>query len=145
MATWSDRGAELWGFWGFVGNTCSSSEDDSPYPVPNANSPRVRYTDLELDSDLTLGNGDNKIGSGTTIGLGMGMSDLGEPPVSAGFTEEVALSRRGCSFVKLLRSMVLVLTFWCWWKSESLLLVNYANPVVPSGSQQADRWQDVFL
>ena len=25
----------------------------------------------------------------------MGMSDLGEPPVSAGFTEEVALSRRG--------------------------------------------------
>ena len=108
MATWSDRGAELWGSWGFVGNTCSSSEDDSPYPSPNANSPRVRYTDLELDSDLTLGNGDIKIGSGTTIGLGMGMSDLGEPPVSAGFTEEVALSRRGCSFVKLLRSMVLV-------------------------------------
>ena len=60
------------GFLGFAGNTCSSSEDDSPYPSPNA-SPRDRYTDLELDSDLTLGNGDNKIGSGTTaIGLSIG-------------------------------------------------------------------------
>lgn len=64
----------------------------SPYPSPNV-SPRVRYTDLELDSDLTLGNGDNK--NGTTMGLGMGMGDLGEPPVSAGFSDEVALSRRG--------------------------------------------------
>ena len=64
----------------------------SPYPSPNA-SPRVRYTDLELDFDLTLGNGDYKIGSGTTHYRGM--SDLGDPPVVvAGFSEEVALSRR---------------------------------------------------
>ena len=93
MATWSDRGAELWGSLGTQG-TFVAPRRMGPYPSPNA-SPRVRYTDLELDSDLTLGNGDNKIGSGTTIGLGMGMSDLGEPFVSAGFTEEVALSRRG--------------------------------------------------
>ena len=62
----------------------------SPYPTPNA-SPRVRYTELELDPDLTL-SGDTKSG---TMGLGIGMGDLGEPPVSAGFSEEVALSRRG--------------------------------------------------
>ena len=45
---------------------------------------------LVQDTDLKM-----VIGSGTTtIGLGTGMSDLGEPPVSAGFSEEVALSRR---------------------------------------------------
>ena len=45
---------------------------------------------LVQDTDLKM-----VIGSGTTtIGLGTGMSDLGEPPVSVGFSEEVALSRR---------------------------------------------------
>ena len=29
------------------------------------------------------------------MGLGMGKGDLGEPPVSAGFSDEVALSRSG--------------------------------------------------
>ena len=44
---------------------------------PNA-SPSVRYTDLELDSDATMG---------------LGMDLVGEPPVSAGFSDEVALRR----------------------------------------------------
>lgn len=90
--TRSDRGAELWGSLGTQG-TLAAPRRMSPYPTPNA-SPRVRYTDLELDSDLTLGTGDNKSGSGA-MGLGMAMGDLGEPPVSAGFSDEVALSRRG--------------------------------------------------
>ena len=52
--------------------------------------------DLELDSDLTFGNGDKKSGSGGMgLGMGMRMDDLGEPPVSAGFSDEVALSQRG--------------------------------------------------
>ena len=83
----------MWGSLGTQG-TIAAPRRMSPYPSPNV-SPRVRYADLELDSDLTLGNGDNKGGSGTGMGLGMGMGDLGEPPVSAGFSEEVALSRRG--------------------------------------------------
>ena len=89
----SDRGAELWGTLGTQG-TLAAPRRMSPYPSPNA-SPRVRYTDLEVDADLTLGNGDNKSGSGAAMGLGMGMGDLGEPPTSAGFSDEVALSRRG--------------------------------------------------
>jgi hypothetical protein len=94
-ATRSDRGAELWGSLGTQG-TLTAPRRKSPYPSPNV-SPRVKCTDLELDSDLTLvGNGDNKSGSGTTMGLGLGLGDLGEPPVSAGFSDEVALSRRGC-------------------------------------------------
>ena len=88
-ATRSDRGAELWGSLGTQG-TLTAPRRMSPYPSPNV-SPRVKYADLELDSDMTLGNG----GSGTTMGLGLGMGDLGEPPVSAGFSDEVALSRRG--------------------------------------------------
>ena len=78
-------------FFGDVGNVCSIRRM-SPYPSRNV-SPRVRYADLEFDPDLTLGNGDNKSGSG--LGFGLGMGDLGEPPVSAGFSDEVALSRRG--------------------------------------------------
>ena len=94
LAAWSDRGAELLGSWGAHG-TLAALRKLIPYPSPN-DSPRVNYTDLELDSDLTLGTGDHKIGSGTTtIHLGMGMSDLGE------------------------RLMMLVLTLWCWWKSDS--------------------------
>ena len=84
----------------------------------------------------------------------MGMSDLGEPPVSAGFTEEVALSRRGWgSYARLVATIDgadagaggVRKPNW------SILLenaVNYANSRssnVPSGSQQTDRWQDVFL
>jgi hypothetical protein len=85
----------VWGSLGTQG-TLAAPRRMSPYPSPNA-SPRVRYTDLELDPDLTLGDDDNKgSGSGTTaMGLGLGMGDLGEPPVSAGFSDEVALSRRG--------------------------------------------------
>ena len=90
--TRSDRGAELWGTLGTQG-TLAAPRRMSPYPSPNA-SPRVRYNELELDADLTLGS-DTKSGSGTVGGLGMGMGDLGEPPASAGFSEEVALSRRG--------------------------------------------------
>ena len=37
----------------------------------------------------------------TKVGLGLGMDDLGEPPVSAGFTDEVALRRRGSSYTGL--------------------------------------------
>ena len=93
--TRSDRGAELWGSLGAQG-TLAAPRRMSPYPSPNV-SPRVRYTDLDLDSDLTLGNGDNNNGlnGSGAMGLGMGMGDLGEPPSSAGFSEEVALSRRG--------------------------------------------------
>ena len=94
----SDRGAELWGTLGTQG-TLAAPRRMSPYPSPNV-SPRVRYTDLELDPDLTLGNGDIKSGTGANLGLGLGMGmvgDLGggEPPVSAGFSDDVALSRRG--------------------------------------------------
>ena len=56
MATWSDRGAELWGSWGSQG-TLAALQRMGPYPSANA-SLKVRYTGLELDSDLTLGNGD---------------------------------------------------------------------------------------
>ena len=81
MATWSDRGAELWDFWGYAGNTCSSSEDDSsPYPSSNA-SPRYGSENGDWKWDYHYR-------------FRYGMSDLGEPPVSAGFSEEVALSRR---------------------------------------------------
>ena len=52
--------------------------------------------DLELDSDLTFRNGDNKVELGLLLwGLGMGMGDLDGPPVSVGFSDEVALSRSG--------------------------------------------------
>ena len=85
----SDRGAEVWGSLGSQGHHGMTPRRMSPYPSPNA-SPRVRYTDLELDPDLSLG-GDNNVNG---LGLGMGMG-LGDPPVSAGFSEEVALSRRG--------------------------------------------------
>ena len=37
----------------------------------------------------------------TKVGLGLGMDDLGERPVSAGFTDEVALRRRGSSYTGL--------------------------------------------
>ena len=51
---------------------------------------------MGFGSDLTFGNGDNKSGSGGTgLGMGSGMGDLSEPHVSAGFSDEVALSRRG--------------------------------------------------
>ena len=82
----------------------------SPYPSPNTR-PRVRYTDLELGSDATIG-----------------MGDLGEPPVSAGFSDEFALRRRGSyadSDATTIAGTVLV--------SLSFLLanaVNHANPVV---------------
>ena len=52
----------------------------------------VQEFGIEIPS-LTLGSGDNN-GNGT-IDLGIGMGGLGEPPVGAGFSEEVALSRRG--------------------------------------------------
>ena len=92
-ATRSDRGAEVWGSLGTQG-TLTAPRRMNPYPSPNV-SPRVKYTDLELDSELTLGNGDNNGESGSAMGLGLGMGDLGEPPVSAGFSDEVGLSRRG--------------------------------------------------
>ena len=78
---WSDRGAKLWGSWGYAGNTRSSSED-IPFLI------LVRMLVQDTDLEMVIGSGI------TTIGLGTGMSDLGEPPVSAGFSEEVALSRR---------------------------------------------------
>ena len=42
---------------------------------------------------MTLGKGDNK--NETGLGFDMRMGDLGEPPVSAGFCDGDALSRRG--------------------------------------------------
>ena len=88
--TRSDRGAEVWGSLGTQGHHGMTPRRMSPYPSPNA-SPRVRYTtDLELDTDLTLGGGGGDNNNGT-----MGLGDLGEPPASAGFTEEIPLSRRG--------------------------------------------------
>ncbi|KAF8805438.1 hypothetical protein BYT27DRAFT_7258555 [Phlegmacium glaucopus] len=94
--TRSDRGAEVWGSLGSQGHhgmTLAAPRRMSPYPSPNA-SPRVRYEELELDPDLSLGNGANGgLNGGGSMGLGMG--DVGEPPVSAGFSEEVGLSGRG--------------------------------------------------
>ena len=98
--TRSDRGAEVWGSLGTQGHhgmTLAAPRRMSPYPSPNA-SPRVRYEELELD--LGLGNGAGAGGGGGGgggggLGLGIGLGDLGEPPVSAGFSEEVGLSGRG--------------------------------------------------
>jgi len=88
----SDRGAEVWRSQGHHGMTPRRM---NPYPSPNA-SPRVRYTDdLELESDLILGGGTDNNNGTMGLGMGMGMGDLGDPPVSAGFSEEIALSRRG--------------------------------------------------
>ena len=95
----SDRGAEAWGVGthGPSGMLLAAPRRMSPYPSPRA-SPRVRYAELDLDPDLSLpGVGDNGGGGtmGLPMGLGLGLGDLGEPPVSAGFSEEVGLSGRG--------------------------------------------------
>ena len=82
----------MWASSGTHGMSLTTPRRMSPYPSPNA-SPGVRYAELELDSDLTLGAGDS--GGGGNIGLGMGLGlDLGDPPVSAGFSEEVGLTGR---------------------------------------------------
>jgi len=66
------------------GPSGSISRRMSPYPSPNA-SPRPDYIDLPSDDHLSTGQ-INLTGTGI---------EVGEPPVSAGFGEEVALSRRG--------------------------------------------------
>ena len=87
----------------------------SPYPSPNTRyRVRVRYTDLELESDAT-----------------MEMGDLGEPPVSAGFSDEVALRRRG-SYAGL-DAITIAGTVLVKVTSLSFLLanaVNHANSVL---------------
>ena len=90
--TRSDRGAEVWQ--GHHGISLATPRRMSPYPSPNA-SPRVRYGELELDSDLTLANGGENGGLNGGGNMGLGLGDFSEPPVSAGFSEEIGLSGRG--------------------------------------------------
>ena len=83
----------------------------SPYPSPNTRY-RVRYTDLELGSDAT-----------------MGMGDLGEPPVSAGFSDEFELRRRG-SYAGL-DAITIAGTVLVEVTSLSFLLANAVNHTTP--------------
>ena len=77
---------------------------------------------------MTLGNGDNK--SGTGLGFDMGMGDLGEPPVSAGFCDGDALSRRG-SYAGL-DTTIAGLVVEVRKLNRSYLLANAVNPVNPA-------------
>ena len=105
---------------------------------------------LVQDTDLEM-----VIGSGiTTIGLGTGMSDLGEPPVSAGFSEEVALSRRVWGSCARLVATIDSAGSGAGesQKADSVDSARERSQLrqprsnnVPSGSQQADRWQDMLV
>ena len=72
----------------------------------------------------------------------MGMSDLGEPPVSAGFIEEVALSRRGWGSYARLGATIDGADAGAGGvrkPNRSILLVNavnYANPIVETFSDK---------
>ena len=64
------------------------------------------------------------------MGLGMGMGDLDRPPVSAGFSDEVVLSRGG-SYAGLDAVLVVVVEVrklnWSFLLANA---VNHVNPVV---------------
>ena len=106
----SDRGAEVWGT---AGGGASSQHLNvqrrvSPYPSPNV-SPRMRYKELEdEEGGAGVGGAGGRFGVNAApaalLGLGTGASsmtlglppsNLGEPPSSAGFTEEVGITGRG--------------------------------------------------
>jgi len=119
----SDRGAEVWGTEGGGApghgvQHLSVQRRVSPYPSPNA-SPRVRYGELDEEEDglnMTLFNSTTNL-SGGGLGLGHGLggqpsllnlgpgassmalalppTDMGEPPVSAGFSDDVNIAGRG--------------------------------------------------
>jgi len=104
----SGRGAEVWGTQAdqLVPSSLNVRRM-SPYPTPNA-SPRINYSDLEDLNDLglnhvgTTGGNNLSLGGGLGLGLGVGVSavgvdgipGIGEPPVSAGYSEEVAITGR---------------------------------------------------
>ncbi|KAF5327750.1 hypothetical protein D9619_004734 [Psilocybe cf. subviscida] len=113
-ASRAERGAELW-----TSNSghlmLPNQRRVSPYPSPNA-SPRVRYNELDggddgLDmsmSNMGMGGGMGGMGMGMPGHLGGGLNlglpgngplgslgpEIGEPPVSAGYGEEVAIAGR---------------------------------------------------
>ena len=108
----SGRGAEVWGT---QADQLAPTHPNtlgvrrmSPYPTPNA-SPRPNFAELEDLNDLSLSNvglgnpaGGGGMGGGLGLGLGVGVSSagvdgipgIGEPPVSAGYSEEVAITGR---------------------------------------------------
>lgn len=104
----SGRGAEVWGTQADQlappANTLAVRRM-SPYPTPNA-SPRINYAELDDLNDVGLGNntGVNNLGLGGGLGLGLsvgvssvgvdGIPGIGEPPVSAGYSDEVAITGR---------------------------------------------------
>ena len=107
----SERGAEVWNGGGASAQHLNVQRRVSPYPSPNA-SPRVKYQELEDEGLGGLGgatasanaNAGMHYGPSALLGLGHGASSmtlglpptgLGEPPSSAGFTEEVGITGRG--------------------------------------------------
>ena len=103
----SGRGAEVWGTQAdHLPPSSVGIRRMSPYPTPSA-SPRVNYAELDDLNDLSLGNQSLGLGNtagslGAGLGLSVGVSSvgaegipgIGEPPVSAGYSEEVAITGR---------------------------------------------------
>lgn len=102
----SERGAEVWNRQpNQFQPTQTGIRRMSPYPTPNA-SPGVHYSELEeLGAGMGLGGvSDNNMGLGAGLGLGLsvgvsslgveGIPGIGEPPISAGYSEEVAIAGR---------------------------------------------------
>lgn len=100
----SGRGAEVWGTQAdHLAPTSVGIRRMSPYPTPSA-SPRVNFAELEDLNDLSLGGQSLGITGGLGAGLGLsvgvssvgaeGIPGIGEPPVSAGYSEEVAITGR---------------------------------------------------
>jgi len=107
----SERGAEVWNGGGASAQHLNVQRRVSPYPSPNA-SPRVKYQELEDEGGIggvvasasANPNAGLHYGPSALLGLGQGASSmtlglpptaLGEPPSSAGFTEEVGITGRG--------------------------------------------------
>ncbi len=98
----SERGAEAWNRQpNQFQPTQTGLRRMSPYPTPNA-SPGVHYSELE---ELGLGGvAETNMGLGAGLGLGLsvgvsslgveGIPGIGEPPISAGYSEEVAIAGR---------------------------------------------------
>lgn len=99
----SERGAEAWDRPNQFPPT-QGGRRMSPYPTPNA-SPGVHYSQLDdLGVSMGLAGLTNNMGLGSGLGLGLsvgvsslgvdGIQGIGEPPVSAGYSEEVAITDR---------------------------------------------------
>jgi len=101
----SGRGAEVWGTQAdqLAPHANTLGRRMSPYPTPSA-SPMVNYAELDEINDMGLNNVGNNLGMGGGLGLGLGVGvssvgvdgipGIGDPPVSAGYGEEVAITGR---------------------------------------------------